>query len=85
MIASYLAQLCYTLFSVSAVERVVLGGGVMKTPGLLDRIPPLVRDLDAHYLPGGAKHAISGPGLGEDSGIVGALMLAENALASPLG
>ena len=85
IIASYLAQLCYTLFSISAVERVVLGGGVMKTPGLLDRIPPLVRDLNARYLPGGAQHVISGPGLGEDSGIVGALMLAQNALAFPLG
>lgn len=51
----------------------------MNTPGLLARIDTRVRALDNGYLPGGSRHRICAPGLGEDAGIVGALMLAASA------
>ena len=79
MVAYYLGQLCHSLFAMTAAEVAVLGGGVMKTPGLIERIRECSAELGAGYLPGTARHRIVAPGLGEDSGITGALMLAENA------
>ncbi len=79
MIAGYLAQLCHTLFAVSAVETIVLGGGVMQTSGLLDRIKQRANEIDAGYLPGRSRHTICGPVFGTESGIRGAMMLAEAA------
>lgn len=79
IVAGYLAQLCHTLFAVSAVETVVLGGGVMQTPGLLDRIKQRAAEIDAGYLPGRSRQTIRGPALGTESGMRGAMMLAEAA------
>lgn len=79
IIADYLAQLCHSLFALSACELVVLGGGVSKTPGLIARIAERAQSLDRAYLPGGARHRICAPELGDDAGITGALMLADGA------
>lgn len=78
-VADYVAQLVYSLFATAAPNAVVLGGGVMQTPGLLERIETRVRALDNGYLPGGAGHRICAPGLGDDAGVVGAMMLAASA------
>ncbi len=80
IIAGYLAQLCHSLFAMLAVEKVVLGGGVMNTPGLLEKVQFATLALDAGYLPGADKHLLSRPGLGDRSGAVGALLLARSAL-----
>lgn len=80
IIADYIAQACHTLFAMVATERVVLGGGVMGTPGLLDRVRAKVLTLDAGYLPGRSRHIVTAPVLGGAAGLVGALMLAEAAL-----
>lgn len=79
IIADYIAQACHTLFASVAVEEVVIGGGVANTPGLVERVAHRARELDAGYLPGGARHAIIRPRLGGDAGITGAMMLAEAA------
>jgi fructokinase len=79
VIADYCAQLCHTLFAVSAVETIVLGGGVAKTPGLVERIAARTGALDAGYLPGGTRHRIERPFHGDNAGIAGALMLAARA------
>ncbi len=79
IIADYIAQACHTLFASMAAAQVVIGGGVAKTPGLIERIAERARELDAGYLPGGARHAVIRPRLGGDSGIVGAMLLAEAA------
>lgn len=79
LIAGYLAQLCQTLFAVSAVETIVLSGGVMQTPGLLDRIIHRAAEIDAGYLPGSSRQTIRGPALGTESGTRGAMILAEAA------
>lgn len=82
IIADAIAQACHTLFASLAVGEVVLGGGVSQTPGLVERIARRARELDAGYLPGGARHAIIRPRLGSDAGITGALMLAQAALTA---
>lgn len=79
IIADYIAQACHTLFAAAAVGEVVIGGGVANTPGLVERVAERARALDAGYLPGGQRHAVIRPQLGGDSGIVGAMMLAETA------
>lgn len=80
IIADYIAQACHTLFAMSAVEQVVIGGGVANTPGLVERVAQRARALDADYLPGGQYHRIVHPHHGGDAGIVGAMMLAQRAL-----
>lgn len=76
IIADYIAQACHMLFAVLAAERVVIGGGVAKTAGLVERIAARSAELGAGYLPGGARHRVTAPRLGGDAGIAGALMLA---------
>lgn len=76
-IAGYLAQACHTLFAVTAVETIVLGGGVMATPGLVERVDEATKRLGGEYLPGRKRHRICAPGLGSDSGLAGALLLAK--------
>jgi fructokinase len=76
IIADYIAQACHTLFASLAVERVVIGGGVAKTAGLVERVSARAAQLSAGYLPGGARHRVLAPQRGEDAGITGAMMLA---------
>lgn len=76
IIADYVAQACHTLFAVLATERVVIGGGVAKTAGLIERIGARTAQLGAGYLPGGTRYRVTAPELGADAGITGALMLA---------
>ena len=76
IIADYIAQAVHTLFATTAAERVVIGGGVAKTAGLIERVAARAQALSAGYLPGGARHRVLRPQLGEDAGITGALMLA---------
>ena len=76
LVAHYLAQACHTLFATTSVEKVVLGGGVLQTLGLRERIAELATDFDAGYLPGGKRHQIIAPRLEQMSGITGAMILA---------
>lgn len=76
VVAGLVAQLCHSLFALTAVETIVLGGGVMQAPGLVESIAAETARLDGGYLPGHARHAIRRPLLGDRSGTVGALMLA---------
>lgn len=77
IIADYIAQLCHSLFAMAAVEVIVLGGGVAKTPGLIARVAARTAQLGAGYLPGHARQRIEAPLHGENAGIIGAMMLAQ--------
>ncbi|MCA8901558.1 MAG: ROK family protein [Hyphomonas sp.] len=82
--AAYLAQLAVTITLTHMPERIVFGGGVMKTPGLIDRVRAETRRLLGGYVSQGPASGDLGgyivpPGLGEDSGITGALILASRA------
>jgi fructokinase len=79
MIAHYIAQFTVNLQAVLAPGRIILGGGVMGTAGLLDRVRSEAKRLGAGYFAGDARDLIVAPGLGEHAGLLGALALAMDA------
>lgn len=80
IIAWYLAQMIVTLQSIMEPGRVILGGGVMNTPGLLDRVRKTAGDLGKDYFTGKAGEIIVSPGLGDKAGLLGGLALAQDIL-----
>lgn len=76
IVAYYVAQLAINLQAIMEPGRIVIGGGVMQTPGLLDRTRLEVSRLGAGYFRGKAQDVLVSPGLGEQSGLFGALALA---------
>lgn len=77
----YLAQLCLALSLGWRVQRIVLGGGVMKAPALLDRTRAQFSLLMNGYLAEGddPDRLIVRAALGEDAGLAGAIRLAQEA------
>jgi fructokinase len=80
IIAWYLAQCAVTLQAVLAPTCIIMGGGVMQTEGLLDRVRDQADMLGGGYFAGDARTMIVRPGLGELSGLLGGLALAQDAL-----
>jgi fructokinase len=78
IIAYYLAQLIQNIVAIVSPHKVVLGGGVMGTPGLLAAVRTAYRELAGGYF-GESADLIAAPGLGERSGLLGALALAMDA------
>ncbi|KZX22158.1 ROK family protein [Rathayibacter tanaceti] len=79
----YLGQLVTTLAYVAGVRLAVLGGGVSKTPGLLPAVEAEVERLmgaPGATGTGGGRIRIVRPALGDESGVRGALSLAESLL-----
>lgn len=73
----YLAQGMADLFYAMAPERIVIGGGVSKLPGFHDRLRTRTETLIAGYpRTPDMDLLISPPGLGDRSGLAGALLLA---------
>jgi fructokinase len=79
IIADYLGQLCVTLQAMVAPHRIILGGGVSKAPGLIAAATAAATKQAAGYFPVDFTTIITAPGLGENSGLLGALLLAEQA------
>jgi fructokinase len=85
LIADYLGQLCANLVLTLSPQRIILGGGVGKTPGLI----PEVHKAMLQHLGGYAPEAVAldqficGPRLGQDAGIIGSLCVAEPGKSSP--
>lgn len=83
--ARYLAQMCVSAICMVSPQKIVLGGGVMHQTSLLPRIRERTLELLNHYI---ARDEILkridtyivSPGLGDDSGAMGALLLAKRAL-----
>jgi fructokinase len=75
--AHYLALGLTNIVLTLSPDRIVLGGGVMSRAGLLERVRAHVDALIAGYVPAAA---IVAPGLGNRSGVLGALALAQHAL-----
>jgi fructokinase len=78
MIAWYLAQLIVTLQSIMEPGRVILGGGVMATPGLLESVRREAAELGQGYFRGRAGDIIVPPALGDRAGLLGGLALAQD-------
>jgi fructokinase len=78
LIAGYLAQLA---------DRLVFGGGVMKTPGLIEALRTETERRLGGYVKSPAldpslEHFIVAPGLGDEAGITGAILLGRQALTA---
>lgn len=82
--AGYLAQLVRTITLTHMPERIVFGGGVMKTPGLIEAVRQQAKESLGGYVARAHVGDLSGyivpAALGGDAGITGALMLARQAL-----
>ena len=79
----YLAQLAATLRYLVGTDLVVLGGGVADTPGLVEAVAARVEH--ASGAPGGSGRVplrLAAASLKGRSGVVGALLLAAEALAA---
>ncbi len=82
--AGYLAQLCHNALMAFSPERIILGGGVMQQAFLF----PMIREKTVALLGGylaspaadnGLVEIIVPPGLGVNSGVLGAWLLAREA------
>ena len=83
-VAVNIADMCINLVMTLAPEKIVLGGGVMKHSSLLGKVQHHFREriggyLDIQNLAGGTEQLIMPPQCGHDSGLVGALLLAQRA------
>jgi fructokinase len=83
--AHYLAQGIANVVCVLSPERIVLGGGVMRTEGLIERVRAKVPRLLAGYIVSSALDAgidryIVPPALGDRSGVLGAIEIARRRL-----
>jgi fructokinase len=86
ILASYIAQMAYTVALTVGAERVVLGGGVMLAPGLLEATRAVLPDLARGYGPASLAskdpaEVLVAPGIDGSPGVVGALALAADLLA----
>ena len=89
IVGYYLGQLAATIVLMISPERVVFGGGVMNNERVLIELRATAARFLNGYLPFAAGPAALGelivaPGLGERSGIVGAITLAASVSSRPL-
>lgn len=85
LIADYIAQLAVNLVLLHMPDRLIFGGGVMKTPGLIPALRKaaearLAGYIKAPQLDPGLERYIVGPGLGDQAGITGAIALGRRVL-----
>lgn len=85
ILASYIAQLAYSVMLTVGAQRFVLGGGVMQSPGLLDAVRAALPDIARGYGPASLSTAdprevLVAPGVVDSPGVVGALALAADRL-----
>jgi fructokinase len=76
MIGWYLGQAVCTFQAIMEPARIVLGGGVMGTPGLLGVVRKQAALAGAGYFAGDPSEVVVAPGLGTNSGLLGALAVA---------
>lgn len=80
IVAYYLAQMVVAQQAFLSPRRIVLGGGVMGTPGLIERVRVAAGKLAAGYFgPLGLGELVVPPALGDQAGLLGALALAQRA------
>lgn len=85
LIAGYVAQLAVNLILLHMPDRLVFGGGVMKTPGLIPALRKATETRLAGYIKApqldpGLQGYIVPPDLGDEAGITGAIALGRKAL-----
>jgi fructokinase len=78
MEAFYLAQACVTQFLSLRPQRIILGGGLMLAPFLIDKVRGAFKAQLASYIPltdQDIRELITLPKLGDDAGLRGAVLL----------
>lgn len=80
VIAWYLARTISTFQAMLEPSRIILGGGVMQTPGLLDRVRQEAVAAGGGYFVGDPRAMVVTPQLQDDAGLLGALALIEQNL-----
>ena len=77
--ASYLALGILAIVLIASPRRMIVGGGVIQRPGLLERVRVRLPELFADYPPGPRIAAdpnyLVAPALGDEAGVLGALAL----------
>jgi fructokinase len=81
IIAWYLGQMVVTLQSIFEPGRIMLGGGVMGTAGLMDKVRKAATEMGKGYFKGKAAEIVVPPGLGDRAGLLGGLALAQDIIA----
>lgn len=78
LIAFYVAQLVVAQQAMLSPNRIVIGGGVMQTPGLIGRVRDAAAKAGNGYFSASADYdtLVVEPALGQRSGLLGALALA---------
>lgn len=79
--AYYLAQACLSLYLMTRMDHIILGGGLMQAAHLLDKVRGKFDQLVGDYLPVKGANIILSPGLGEHAGVLGGAVTALNALS----
>ncbi|MDZ4307283.1 ROK family protein [Allopontixanthobacter sp.] len=85
IIAWYLARAISTFQAVLEPSRIILGGGVLETPGLLDRVRREAIAASGGYFVGDPGEIVVSPKLQNDAGLLGALALIEQNLPGVRG
>lgn len=82
--AYFMAQMCHNLLLSLSPQKIILGGGVMQQDFLIQKVIEQTKQSLANYLvlPTGKtlQDIIVPPGLGTESGLTGAYILAQKAL-----
>lgn len=82
----YIGQALVSFICTLSPQRIILGGGVMHMPGLIERVRESVREQLAGYIRtrelADLSQYIVPPALADDQGILGALELAKQAIAT---
>ena len=84
IVACYLAQACISLTLTVRPEKIVLGGGLLLAPGLIDHIREQYAAMLNGYLDmptDAVAQLIVLPGLGDNAGLLGGAQLALKRLA----
>ena len=87
LVAGYLAQLAASLILLHMPDRLIFGGGVMKAHGLIEAlraatVAELAGYVDDPRLDPGLERYIVTPQLGDDAGIVGAILIGQRLLGA---
>jgi fructokinase len=75
MIAWYLAQAVVTMQAIFEPGCIILGGGVMATPGLVEQVRIEAAKVGKGYFKSNPAEIVKLPGLGDQAGLLGALAL----------
>ncbi len=84
--ADYLGSMCMNITATLSPQRIILGGGVMRQPFLIQKVRDVFQHKFNDYLPldvraGGLEKYIVTPGLGGRAGIAGAFKLASQSIS----